>query len=145
MTTTMMSILFLVLALQLLGLYFLLRISNFSWEDNNIQQTQRNQTDWKEAPIDEFGLFFSCNEQLSAELKAKRKSQVKSTIDRGYQQLRHWSKPKLAYQIQSLLKPLFCAILFTLLCLFAVHISRTHGKGEIKSIAQKIVDKAQSY
>ena len=141
----MISILFLVLALQLLGLYFLLRISNFSWEDQNLQRSKRNRQDWKEAPVDEFGLFFSCNEQLSAQLKAKRKSQVKSTIDRGYQQLQHWSKPKLAHQFQSLLKPLFCAILFALFCLFAVHISKTHGKGEIKSIAQKIVHKAQSY
>ena len=141
----MISILFLVLALQLLGLYFLLRISNFSWEDQNLQQSKRNRQDWQEAPVDEFGLFFSCNEQLSAQLKDKRKSQVKSTIDRSYQQLQHWSKPKLAHQFQSLLKPLFCAILFALFCLFAIHISRTHGKGEMKSIAQKIVDKAQSY
>ena len=145
MTTTMISILFLVLALQLLCLYFLVRISNFSWEEQNFEQNKPKQFEWTEAPIDEFGLFFSCNEQLSAQLKAKRKSKVKSTIDRGYQQLQHWSKPKLAHQFQSLLKPLFCAILFALFCLFAVHISKTHGKGEIKSIAQKIVHKAQSY
>lgn len=141
----MMSILFLVLALQLLGLYFLLRISNFSWEDQNFGQSPKRHQDWKEAPIDEFGLFFSCNEQLTAQLKSKRKSQVKSKIDQGYQQLHNWSKPMLVYQLQSLLKPLFCAILFALFCLFAVHISKTHGKGEIKSIAQKIVHKAQSY
>lgn len=141
----MIGILFLVLALQLLCLYFLVRISDFSWEDNNFRQAPKQQQDWKEAPVDEFGLFFSCNEQLTAQLKSRRTPQIRSKIDHGYQQLHNWSKPKLTHQFQSLLKPLFCAILFALFCLFAIHISRTHGKGEMKSIAQKIANKAQSY
>lgn len=145
MTTTMMSILLLVLALQVLCLYFLVRISSFSWGEQNFGQNNTKQLEWKEGPIDEFGLFFSCNEQLTAQLKLKRTSQVNNKIDRGYESVHHWIKPKLVHQFQSLLKPIFCAILFALFCLFAVHISRRHGKGEIKSIAQKIVDKAQSY
>jgi hypothetical protein len=141
MTTTMIGILFLVLALQLLCFYFLIKLANYSWAEN--QRLTASQKEWEEPPVDEYGLFFSCNEQAQMNLKQRRHSRQELLKQKTAALPRFMHS--LLPSVHAVIKPVFCTLLFILMCISAIQLSKTHGKGQIKHIAESIMHKAKSY
>lgn len=141
MTTTMIGVLFLVLALQLLCFYFLIKLANYSWAEN--KHSSKSQKEWVEPPVDEYGLFFSCNEQVQMNLKERRNSRQELLKQKTAALPRLLNK--VLPSVHAIIKPVFCTLLFILMCISAVQLSKTHGKGQIKHIAESIIHKAKSY
>ncbi len=141
MTTTMLGVLFFVLALQLLCFYFLIKLANYSWAENKRSSSPKK--DWEEPPTDEYGLFFSCNEQVQMNLKKRRNTRQELLKQKTAALPRFLIK--VLPSVHAMIKPVFCTLLFILMCISAIQLSKTHGKGQIKHIAESIIHKAKSY